>query len=133
MMILGKASQGDKMNRLKKIARERYNEKTKNFSEDEKKIFDKVLEVQEKYETILRELHGTVFSEEYDFMYDSIEDAKDRNRGKNPMRESYIKRMNEKREKLGFLPLDESGMPIDRGATIEYCKNLLADEVELFS
>lgn len=32
-----------------------------------------------------RELHAELFTEEYDHMYDSASEAKDRQRGKNPM------------------------------------------------
>lgn len=122
------------MNRMKKIEQERYTEKTKNLNEDEKKIFDTVLELQEQYESLVHKLHTLIFPEEYDFMYDSIEEAEDRKKGNNPMRETYIKRINEKRKRLGVLSLNNDGMPSAgvQESSMEYCKKLLSKEVEIF-
>lgn len=71
-----------------------------------------------------------LFSEEYDFIYDSNVDSIRRARGENPMSGEYIKRMNDKRVKLGFLPLSEDGYAIDSENTKEYCIKLITKEIE---
>ena len=52
-----------------------------------------------------RELHTALFVEEYDHIYDSASEAKDRQRGVNPMGIEYIKKTNAYRAALGFVPL----------------------------
>ena len=49
-----------------------------------------------------RELHAELFPEEYHHMYDSTSEAKDRQRGKNPMNAEYVEKMNSLRAQLGF-------------------------------
>ena len=49
-----------------------------------------------------RELHAALFPEEYDHMYDSVSEAKDRQRGKNPMSAEYVEKTNTLRAQLGF-------------------------------
>ena len=51
-----------------------------------------------------RELHAALFPEEYDHMYDSASEAKDRQRGKNPMSAEYVEKTNTLRAQLGFTP-----------------------------
>lgn len=51
-----------------------------------------------------RELHAALFPEEYDHMYDSVSEAKDRQRGKNPMNAEYVEKTNTLRAQLGFTP-----------------------------
>ena len=51
-----------------------------------------------------RELHAELFPEEYDHMYDSASEAKDRQRGKNPMNAKNVEKMNALRAQLGFTP-----------------------------
>jgi hypothetical protein len=51
-----------------------------------------------------RELHAALFPEEYDHMYDSVSEAKDRQRGKNPMSAEYEEKTNTLRAQLGFTP-----------------------------
>ena len=51
-----------------------------------------------------RELHAALFPEEYDHMYDSVSEAKDRQRGKNPMSAEYVEKTNTLRAQLGFTP-----------------------------
>jgi len=67
-------------------------------------------------------LHAKLFSEEYDFICDSIVDAKNRAKGINPMNEEYQIKTNLKRVSLGFLSLDKNGMPSNRDKTRAYCK-----------
>lgn len=55
---------------------------------------------------LARELHVALFPEEYDYVYDSISEAKARARGENPMNVEYIEKTNNRRAKLGFLPYD---------------------------
>jgi hypothetical protein len=51
-----------------------------------------------------REIHAVLFPEEYDHMYDSVSEAKDRQRGKNPMNTEYVEKTNTLRAQLGFTP-----------------------------
>ena len=51
---------------------------------------------------LARELHGALFPEEYDHMYDSVAEAKARLRGENPMGDKHVERVNEQRRQLGF-------------------------------
>lgn len=120
------------MTKANKLEKQKYNEKSKNMTTDEKKVYDRLLEMQEQYESLVYELHTLIFPEEYDFMNDSSSEAQERRRGKNPMSDEYIKRINTKREKLGLLPLNENGLPADREKSMEYCKKLLSKEVEIF-
>lgn len=53
-----------------------------------------------------RELHAALFPEEYDHMYDSVSEAKDRQRGKNPMNTEYVEKTNTLRAQLGFTPFN---------------------------
>lgn len=54
----------------------------------------------------MHKLHLELFPEEYDYVYDSIADAGDRARGKNPMSQKYIDQVNERRIKMGVKPYD---------------------------
>lgn len=118
------------MNRFKKEQQKKYNEFTKSFSEADKKNFDFLQNIQSSFESLVNELHVKLFPEEFDFIYDSNVDSIRRARGENPMSEEYIKRMNDKRVKLGFLPLSEDGYPIDSEKTKEYCIKLITKEIE---
>jgi len=51
-------------------------------------------------------IHADLFPEEYDFMYDDHVDAKLRMQGVNPMSKDYMERVNKRRVKGGFSPLD---------------------------
>ena len=122
------------MTREKKLEIQKYKEKTKDMTVEQKKVYDRLLDMQKQYESLVYELHTLIFPEEYDFMYDSNVEVQERKNGKNPMRESYIKRINEKREKLGVVSLHDDGMP-SAGAqesSMEYCKKLLEKKVEIF-
>ena len=54
-------------------------------------------------------LHQELFAEEYDFMYDSIADSKDRAKGINFMSKEYRLKVAEKRRRLGVSQLSSSG------------------------
>ena len=60
-----------------------------------------------------KQLHIELFSEEYDKMFDSILDAKERAKGINPMSKKYQLKVAKKREHLGVSPLSISGNSID--------------------
>jgi hypothetical protein len=53
-----------------------------------------------------RELHAALFPEEYDHLYDSFSEAKDRQRGKNPMNAEYVEKTKTLRARLGFTPFN---------------------------
>jgi len=119
------------MNRVKKEERKKYNDKVQNMSIEEKQTYDFLVKIQSRYNDLLRELHGKLFAEEYDFICDSSVDVKERRLGKNPMNEVYIKEVNAKRVNLGFLPLDASGEAQDSEATLDYCQKLIINKEEM--
>ncbi|MCT7433513.1 hypothetical protein [Aliarcobacter cryaerophilus] len=118
------------MNKFKKIENQKYIEKTKNMSDEDKRNYEILLNLQSSFESLVNELHVKLFPEEFDFYYDSSVDANRRRLGENPMSEAYINRMNEKRVRLGFLPLSENGYSQDSEATLEYCKKLITNEID---
>ena len=68
-----------------------------------------------------KQLHIELFSEEYDKMYDSILDAKERAKGINPMSKEYQLKVAKKRKRLGVSPLSSSGESVD-DSSWELCK-----------
>ena len=84
------------MNKFKKIENQKYIEKTKNMSDEDKRNYEILLNLQSSFESLVNELHVKLFPEEFDFQYDSSVDANRRRLGENPMSEDYINRMNEK-------------------------------------
>jgi hypothetical protein len=121
------------MNKWKKEESRKYHEKVKNMSIEDKKNYDFLLNIQSSFNSLVKELHVKLFSEEYDFMYDNNVDANRRRLGENPMSDEYINKTNKRRIKLGFLPLKEDGHAQDGSKTIEYCKKLISGEIELNS
>lgn len=71
-------------------------------------------------------LHGELFPEEYDFMYDSTADSADRDRGKNPMSKVYQDAVNLRRTAINISPLDSKGLTTDNTSK-NYCYQLIAD------
>ena len=69
----------------------------------------------------VKEMHLKVFSEEYDYMYDSIVDAEERSNGINPMSEEYIQRIILKRKKFGVPALAPNGLSLD-SSSMDLCK-----------
>ncbi len=63
-----------------------------------------------------KEIHLKVFSEEYDYMYDSLVDAQDRSNGINPMSVEYQERINLKRKKFGVSTLATNGLSLDNSS-----------------
>lgn len=84
------------MNRLKKEEQQKYTEKIKNMTVEEKKNFDFLLNLQDSFKSLIDELQVKLFPEEFDYFYDSNVDANRRRLGENPMSEDYIQRMNKK-------------------------------------
>ena len=64
----------------------------------------------------VKEMHLKVFSEEYDYMHDSIVDAEERSNGINPMSEEYIQRIILKRKKFGVSTLATNGLSLDNSS-----------------
>jgi len=60
---------------------------------------------------LARRIHAEESPEEYDCMFDSYADTKDRATGKNPMNADYIAKVNARRKKKGFDSLSENGTP----------------------
>ena len=119
------------MNKIKKEENRKYKEYIKEMSNEDKKNYDFLLDLQKSFDLLVNELHVKLFSEEYDFMYDSNVDANRRKLGENPMSNEYIKKMKIKRINLGFLPLTQNGYPKDNEKTKEYCKKLITGQIEL--
>jgi len=118
------------MNRFKKEENKKYQEIVKNMSNEDRKNYDFLLDLQTNFNSLVKELHVKLFPEEYDFFYDSNVDANRRRLDENPMSEEYINKMNEKRIKLGYLPLSENGYAQDGDKTFKYCKKLISSEIE---
>ncbi|MHA7941721.1 hypothetical protein ACJOV8_001405 [Formosa sp. 3Alg 14/1] len=74
------------------------------------------------------ELHAEIFSEEFDYKFDSMADAADRKNGKSPMSEEYTAKVNSKREKLGVSNLNASGLPKDNSSEL-YIENVILQHV----
>ncbi len=109
------------MNREKKEIRRKYNEARKGLTADQIIALDQEDIIKEKIDNLARQIHSERFSEEYDFMYDSIADASDRRRGINPMNKEYIEKIRKKRAEFGVSQLSENGMPIAND-TRELCE-----------
>jgi len=99
------------MNRAKKEEKRKRDEARKGLTEDEVLAIDLEDEINKKIENLARSIHAEKFTEEYDFMYDSGVDAKERSRGINPMSQEYIEKIRMKRKELGVAQLAENGMP----------------------
>lgn len=107
---------------------QRYKEKTKDMSAEQKKIYDEVLIMQEEYKMLVLRLRGMVFPEECDFAYDSYMDVLERKSGKNLMNSETIDKVNAKRAKLGLSALTENGRAVDPNESLEFCQKLLRGE-----
>lgn len=81
----------------------------------------------EVIEIIARAHHSKHFPEEYFFIGDSLLDAKERQRGVNPMSEEYITRVNQRRIDLGFSALGKNGLA-KTNDTLEFSQ-IWADKV----
>jgi len=98
------------MNRAKKEEMRKHREARQGLTPEEIKALDVQDAENNMVENLTRKIHAEKFSEEYDFMCDSIADANDRKNGKSPMNDAYIAKINKKRQRLGVTPLSENGM-----------------------
>ena len=64
---------------------------------------------EEEFNRQVRARHIELFSEEYDHMFDSMSDARERRLGHNPMQAAHLESVNKSRKEMGFEPLSESG------------------------
>lgn len=100
------------MNKAKKEAARKLREAYENLSPEELQEFER----NRRIESLAEQIHHELFPEEYDFMMDSISDAKDRRRGINPMSDDHTAKVNARREELGVSPLGDNGMPTDNSS-----------------
>jgi len=100
------------MQRAKKEKLKKANQAREGKSEAEIAELDFNDHVLEKVKKRANTLHHDQFPEEFDFMYDSLSDAKDRRRGINPMSQDYIDKVNSKRARLGVTALAENGKSV---------------------
>ena len=98
------------MNRFKKEEKKKREEARRGLTKEEIAKLDAEEALHEQILEETQKLHTEIFSEEYDFMYDSGVDANKRAMGISPVSEAYIEKMNRKREFLGVSPLDSTGM-----------------------
>jgi len=76
-------------------------------------------------------LHQELFPEEYDFIYDSLLDANDRKKNKNPMSKKYIEETNLRRKTMGVLELGVNGNAKDTSSK-EYCNELINETLKKY-
>jgi hypothetical protein len=69
--------------------------------------------------------HRDLFSEEYDFLYDSEADAHIRIKGYNPKSPEYQEKVNCRHERLSAQPLAENGMASSNATFIFVCRLLI--------
>lgn len=100
------------MNRMKKEEIKKYNEARKGLSKAEIDTLNLKDEIKGKIEKLARSIHAEKFPEEYDYMYDSFADLKDRQKGINPMSQEYIDKIRKKRSEIGVAQLDEDGTAV---------------------
>jgi len=112
------------MSRLKKGELRQYNEKRVGKTDAEIAVIDAEDKREGLVSDVARSIHCSLFPEEYDFMGDSCSDAKDRSRGINPMSQSYIDKITEKRKALCFEPLSSSGESTSSD-TRDYCLKIV--------
>ena len=98
------------MNRFKKEEKKKREEARRGLTKEEIAKLDAGEALHQEIMEETQKLHTEIFSEEYDYMYDSIAEANKRAMGISPVSEAYIERMNRKREFLGVSPLDSTGM-----------------------
>ncbi len=118
------------MNAVKKHEKMKHQEATKNLNKRDKEIYDKINSLKSRFEALKRELHSELFSEEFDYMYDSGVDANERKKGINPMSEEHIEKVNTKRKELGFMELSPNGQAQDTNDTLNYCKQIIVSDID---
>ena len=73
-----------------------------------------------------QKIHMQLFPEEYQFMNDSIADASDRKSGINPMSQTYLSKVNVRRQRFGLSALDIYGYTVE-GESLELCRKIVSD------
>jgi len=112
------------MNRFEKEQLSKCREKREGKTDAEIVVIDAEDKRNDLISDIASSIHGSLFPEEYDFMGDSCSDAKDRSRGINPMSQSYIDKIAEKRKVLWFEPLSSGGESVSSD-TNDYCLKIV--------
>ena len=97
------------MNRVETYLAEKRAAERQGLSAEESRQLDQI-------ENLTKQIHAELFPEEYDFMMDSIADAGDRRRGKNPMSSDYTEKVNARRTTFGVPPLGPNGLPTDNSS-----------------
>lgn len=69
---------------------------------------------EEELKRRVRDRHIELFPEEYDHMFDSFSDARERQKGHSPMNPEHMAHVNEARTEMGFEPLSENGYAASR-------------------
>ncbi len=107
-------------NKFNREIQRKKSEARKGLSAEQITDLDASESLDERIKNKAKMLHSEMFPEEYDFYYDSISDANDRNRGINPMSQEYIEKVDRKRQKLGVSSLTNNGMP-NSNDTLQLC------------
>lgn len=92
------------MNRQKKEELKNFHNDTKGMSPAEIEAYKLNKAEEKERQNLIHFLHVAIFPEEYSYQGDSRLDAKRRKSGINPLSESYIKTVDERRLKLGVEP-----------------------------
>ncbi len=100
------------MNRFRKEEIRKYQEARAGLSELEIKRLDRKDMRQRMIFELAQSIHEEWFPEEYDHVYDSVAEAKERKIGINPMSGGYTADIATRRKAISVSPLSESGMPI---------------------
>lgn len=98
------------MQRYEKEQRKKRAKLLAGLNSDQIEFFEAIEELRDRLNRFESKFHVTMFPEEYDYMYDDSVDYKARKRGENPMQESYQKKVNDRRQKMGLKPLEHNGM-----------------------
>jgi hypothetical protein len=80
---------------------------------------DPVEREEEAFQRRVRERHIELFPEEYDYMFDSFSEARERSKGLSPMDAAYLENASQRRVAMGFKPLSDSGYATSRD-TFDY-------------
>lgn len=114
------------MNRFKKEEQKKQRALYEGLSEEETILLDLQLANKEKINQLAQVIHRKFFSEEYNFMNDSIVDAKVRKRGINPMNQEYNQKVTLKRQRLGITPLNKNGRAQSKDSFL-LCEEIATD------
>ena len=108
------------MNRVKKEEIRKHKEARQGLTPEQVQVLDAQDIENALIEALARKMHVARFAEEYDYMYDSTSDARERQRGVNPMSQEYMAKIKEKRQQQGVSPLAENGLALTQ-ETNELC------------